>query len=240
MVFKDGDFLEVEYSAWTAADDNLIATTDEKKAKEGGIYDGHTRYGPVLVVLGSNSVIKGLDRELRSAGMNEAKKMTFKPADAFGERELDLIRVMPIAEFRKRDIDPYPGLEVNIDNAVAIVKSVNSGRVTVDLNHRYAGQDVTYEIKVTKHLTSEVEMINALGKTYSVEPSKAEVKGKTISIGFNDAVKKNSDYFVGRANLIASLFTYFKEIERIEVSEEYLRPKQDDVKAEGDKQPAEK
>jgi peptidylprolyl isomerase len=226
MVFKDGDFLEVEYNAWTTADNGLISTTDEKKAKEGNIFDEHVRYGPVLVVVGSNSVIKGLDRALHDMSLNESKKMTFKPEEAFGERMPDLVRVMPIAEFRKRDIDPYPGLQVNIDNATAIVKSVNSGRVTVDMNHPYAGQEIIYEIKVAKHLSSEKEKVKALGRTYNVEPTDADVKEKTLHMRFGNDVKKNADYFIGKANLIASAFTYFKELEKVEVSEEYMRPKE--------------
>lgn len=234
MTFKDGDFLEVEYSAWTAADNGLISTTDEKKAKEGNIYDEHVKYGPILVVIGSNSVIKGLDRALRDMGLNEQKKLTFKPEDAFGERVPDLVRVMPIAEFRKRDIDPYPGLQVNIDNATATVKSVNSGRVTIDMNHPYAGQEIVYEIKITKELTAEKEKVKALGNTYGVVPTDVEVKEKTLHMKFNNDVKKNADYFIGKANLVASAFTYFKELEKVEVNEEYKRPKADEKAANED------
>ncbi|MDE1811077.1 MAG: FKBP-type peptidyl-prolyl cis-trans isomerase, partial [Candidatus Micrarchaeota archaeon] len=79
MAFKDGDFLEVQYSAWSAADSRLVSTTDEAMAKEAGIYEKENSYGPVLVVLGSKGVIKGLDRELHSMNLGESKKATFKP-----------------------------------------------------------------------------------------------------------------------------------------------------------------
>ncbi len=230
MSFKDGDFLEVEYSAWSGADNSLISTTDEKKAKEANIFEKDVHYGPVLVILGSNGIIKGLDRSLRDMAPNEQKKFTFKPEEAFGERMPDLVRVMPLAEFRKHDIDPYPGLKVNLDNATAIVKSVNSGRVIVDANHPYAGQDITYEIRIIRHLTSEKDKVKALGKTYNVEPSSVDVKEKTLQIGFNNDVKKNSDYFIGKANFIASVFSYLKEFERVNVEEEYAKPKESDVK----------
>ena len=85
---------------------------------------------------------------------------------------------------------------------------------------------------MVKHLTSEKEKIIALGKSYSVEPNEVEVKDKTLHINFNNDVKKNADYFVGRANLIASAFTYFKDLEKVEVKEEYLRPKEADKKQE--------
>jgi len=234
MSFKDGDFLEVEYSAWSGADNSLISTTDEKKARDANIFDKDAHYGPVLVVLGSNSVIKGLDRTLREMAPNELKKFTFKPDEAFGERIPDLVRVMPLAEFRKHDLDPYPGLKVNLDNATAIVKSVNSGRVIVDANHPYAGQDITYEIKIVRHLTSEKDKVKSLGRTYNVEPSGVEVKDKTLQIIFNNEVKKNSDYFIGKANLIASVFSYLKEFEKVDVEEEYTKPKESEKGKETD------
>lgn len=226
MAFSNGDFLEVEYSAWTAVNNALIATTDMNKAKEGNIYDEHVKYGPVLVVLGSNSVIKGLDRALREMSINDTKKMTFKPEEAFGERMPDLVKVMPLADFRKRDINPYPGMQVEIDDTTVIVKSVNSGRVIVDANHPYAGQDITYEVKVIRELKSESERIRALGKNYNVEPTGVELKDKTLTIRFGNDVKKNADYFVGKANLIAAAFTYFKDVEKVDVGEEYMRPKE--------------
>ena len=104
MTFKDGDFLEIDYSMWDATDNSLVATTEEQKAKNGGIYNKDTRYGPTLVVLGANNVISGLDKALHSMSVNEQKKFTFKPEEAFGERNEEFVRVMPIAGFRKNDI----------------------------------------------------------------------------------------------------------------------------------------
>jgi hypothetical protein len=43
-------------------------------------------------------------------------------------------------------------------------------------------------------------------------------------------VKKNSDYFVGRANLIASVFSYLKEFEKVKVEEEYIKPTEQELK----------
>ncbi len=226
MTFKDGDFLEIEYSAWASADGRLISTTDEKSAKEASIYNEKAHYGPVLVIIGSNSVIKGLDREIRSMSTGESRKMTFKPEDAFGDRQQDLVRIMPLSEFRKRDMEPYPGMQVDIDNTTAIVKSITSGRVTVDMNHPYAGQEITYEVKVLKALDSEKERLAALGRTYGVEPSSSETKGDSMSVRYANGVRKNADYFIGKANMIASVFTYFKGIKKVEVTEEYLRPEE--------------
>ncbi len=226
MTFKDGDFLEIEYTVWDTSANKIISTTDPKKAKEASIFDEKIQYGPVLIILGSRGVIKGLDKELRSLGTGETKKFTFKPEDAFGDRSEELVRVMPLSEFKAREIDPYPGMQVNLDNITAIVKSVNSGRVVVDANHPYAGKEISYEVKIIKQLSTDKEKAEALGKSYGLKPTETKVAGDKVELFFNNDVSKNADYFVGRASFVASVFAQFKNIKAVEVREEYLRPEE--------------
>lgn len=223
MTFKDGDFLEVDYSAWDATTNELIATTSEKAAKDGGLYHKDHTYGPTLVILGSNSVIKGLDRELREIEVNQMKKFTFTPKDAFGERMEDLVRVVPLADFRARDMKPYPGMRVEIENMTATVKSVNSGRVVIDANHPYAGRDIVYEVKVVKNLTAPNDKIEALGGTYGVKPSSVSINGKAITLLYDSKMRKNADYFVGKSSFVASILSLMKDLDKVEVKEDYDR-----------------
>ena len=155
-----------------------------------------------------------------------AKEHELKPDEAFGERSEDLVRVMPMSEFKARNIDPYPGMQVNLDEMTAIVKSVNSGRVVVDANHPYAGKNITYEVKVVKLLTADNDKMEALSKSYGVKPTKIAASGDRLEIAYNNDVSKNADYFIGRANLIASVFANFKNIKAVDVKEEYLRPEE--------------
>ena len=224
MAFKDGDFIEVEYSVLDTATNEIIATTDEKKAKDANIFDEKMKYGPVLIVVGSQGVIKGLDRELRGMKEKEEKRFTFKPADAFGERSEELVRVMPLSEFRSRDINPYPGMQVNLDNVTATVKSVTSGRVVVDANHPYAGKEVVYEVKVLRLLSSDKEKVEALGRSYGITASQIDTAPGKVELTFNNGVSKNADYFVGKASLVASLFAHMKGIKEVDVKEQYLNP----------------
>ncbi len=236
MAFKDGDFLEIDYSAYDASSKELIATTMEKVARDSNTYNKDAQYGPTLVVLGSNGIIKGLDRELRSMTINESRKFTFKPEDAFGERQEDLVRVMPLSEFKQREINPVPGMPVDIDNVRAIVKSVNSGRVVVDANHPYAGREIIYDVKIVKNPTTTNDKIDALGRTYGVRPSSVSEKGKGVELIYDPKVKKNADYFIGKANLIASVFSFMKSIDDVEVKEMYEREKIENQQKKTDKQ----
>ncbi len=237
MPFKEGDFLEIEYSAWDAANSILIVTTDEKAAKGSGIYNDNekTKYGKVLVVLGSNGVVKGLDSELRKMSVNETKKFTLKPEEAFGQRDEELVRVMRLSDFKARDVNPYPGMVIDLDNMQATVRSVNSGRVVVDANNPYAGRDITYEVKVVGHLTKEEDKAKALAGTYNVNPSSLKIDGSNLTMAYDSKVSKNADYFIGKASAIASIFNYLKGIGDIKIEEDYKRPeekKQEDHKVE--------
>ncbi len=224
MAFKEGDFLQVDYTVWDANGSAIIATTQEKVAKENKIFNDKMKYGPALVIVGAGTTIKGLDRELRGMSANESKKFTLKPQEAFGERNEEMVRVMPLSDFREREIDPYPGMQINLDDMTAVVKSVSSGRVVVDANHPYAGKDVTYEVKVVKQLTADKDKVEAISDSYNVKPTTASVNSDKVEMFFNNAVAKNADYFVGRATTIASIFMNLKNIKAVEVKEEYLRP----------------
>ena len=223
MPFKDGDFLEIEYTARNVADNALIATTDESIAKKEEAYSKDISYGPVLVVLGANAVVKGLERELKNAEVGKEIKFKLKPEDAFGNRSEDLVRVMPLSEFRAQNINPYPGMRINMDSAIATVKSVGSGRVVVDANHPDAGKEIDYTVKVIKLLEKDEDRISALGKTYSLKPTRITKTGGVADIYFDSTVKKNSDYFINKASMVAATFTYLKDVEKINVHEEYDR-----------------
>ncbi len=233
MAFNENDFIEVDYTAKDANTKEIITTTMEAEAKKAGIDNKEAKYGPTLVVLGANNVIKGLDRELRKMSIGEEKKLTFKPEDAFGQRDEQLVRVMPLSEFRSHDINPYPGMQVRLEDVMATVKSVNSGRVVVDANHPYAGREIEYDIKIIRQLTEPKSKISALGKAYGADPTDVLISGKEVSLHYDSGYKKDAEYFVSKASLVAAILTYMKEFEKVEIKEDYTRPeKKNDAPAE--------
>ncbi|MGC8568286.1 MAG: FKBP-type peptidyl-prolyl cis-trans isomerase [Candidatus Micrarchaeia archaeon] len=232
MPFKDGDFLEVDYTIWDAADNSVISTTDENTAKSSNIYDEHARYKPVLIVLGKPENIKGLDRMLRDMNIGEEKTATFKPSEAFGERDESLVRVVPMANFKANNIKPYPGMPIDIEDMHAVVKSVSAGRVVVDANPPLAGHELTYKVKIIKQLVSNDEKIKAITSEYGVEPSSINDLGNSIKISYNSEVSKNNAYFSGKVSAISYAFALMPEIEKIVVEEEFSNPNKKEAKEE--------
>ncbi len=226
MALENGDFVEVEYTAWNDNDGSVLATTDEETAKSGEIYDEKVRYGSVLVVIGANAVVKGLERELVRMSVGETKSFVLQPEDAFGTRDENLVRVMKLSDFKAQNLNPYPGMRLNIDNAMITVKSVGSGRVVVDANHPDAGKMIKYQVKVVRKIEGDNDKMVSLAKTYDAPPTSVSVDGKTAEIFYDSKVKKDSNYFINKASSLAAIFSYLDDIDKIVVKEEYIKARE--------------
>ncbi len=223
MAFTEGDFVKVDYSLWRLADNELVLTTEKKLAEEKGIYSEKARYAPQLIVLGKDSNPKALWEAIKGMKEGEAKSIELEPKDAFGERNQELVRVMPIADFRKREIDPKPGMQIEIDGAIATVKSVNSGRVVVDANHSLAGERVRYDLKVIARLEKEEEKARAIAETYDLAPEKVEISNSVIKIGFGKNAINNEYYTRNKLYMIYAMLKYLEKASKVVIEEEYER-----------------
>ena len=60
-MIQKNDFIEIEYTGKTKDEGIIFDTTDEKLAKEQGFLQENAAYGPVIICVGQNQVISGLD-----------------------------------------------------------------------------------------------------------------------------------------------------------------------------------
>ncbi|MHA1448658.1 MAG: FKBP-type peptidyl-prolyl cis-trans isomerase, partial [Candidatus Hodarchaeales archaeon] len=105
---KEGDFILIDYDM-LLDDENktLIETTDEKKAKDAGIYNNRYVYQPELVVVGQGHVVKGLDEVLVGMEEKEEKKGIVVPSEkGFGRRNPQLIEERSVRWLKAKNITP--------------------------------------------------------------------------------------------------------------------------------------
>lgn len=228
MSFKSGDFVKVDYSLWRAADNALMRTTDKKLAEKEGIFNPEANYVPQLIVIEKDNALKALWDAIKSMDAGQSKRLELEPKDAFGERNQDLVRVMPVADFRRRDIEPKPGMQIDLDGVIATIKSVNSGRVMIDANNQLAGEKVIYDIKVIEKVEKEDEKIKAIAGSYGLEPAGAEVKENTAKAIFGDKAKFNAEYFVNKSYLVNAILEYMPHVKKVVIEEEYERTEKKD------------
>ena len=162
MKLKKHDFVEIEYTG-KLEDGTIFDTTDEKTGKESGLGDENTVFGPAIICLGENHILKGIEEKLIGKEPSNFK-VELDAEHAFGKKDTKLLKLMPMKVFRKQEIQPFPGLEVNIDNMFGIVRTVSGGRVIVDFNHPLSGKAVSYEVKVNKKITDILAKAKSLFK----------------------------------------------------------------------------
>lgn len=162
-MFKNNDFIYIEYSVTVKDTGELIDTTNEEEAKKANIYDEGKTYGPKLVILGENRLIKGLEEALYNFNLNEEKVIEIPPEKAYGERDNSKIKIVSLGELKRQGITPTPNSILRLaDGTTAVVRSVSGGRVVLDLNHPLAGKTLVYKVKVVKVLENAKDKINAL------------------------------------------------------------------------------
>jgi FKBP-type peptidyl-prolyl cis-trans isomerase 2 len=179
---KKGDFVEVEYTGRLKDTDEVFDTTDEALAKETGIHRKEMVYGPVAVCIGQAQLIKGLDDEMAGKETGKSYKVELAPEQAFGKRDAKLFKVVPFSAFTKHRIVPEPGMQVNIDGMLGIIKTSTGGRCMVDFNHPLAGRALVYDIKANRVVTDDKEKIKSfLGLELGLKDAGVEIKeGKAV------------------------------------------------------------
>lgn len=208
MKLKKHDFIEIEYTG-RLEDGTVFDTTDEKIAKDTGVAREGAKFGPVVICLGEGHILKGLEDNMLGKE-TRTFKIELKPEQAFGKKNAKLLRLIPLKVFRKENIAPFPGLEVNIDNMYGVVRTVSGGRVIVDFNHPLAGRNVKYELKVIKKIRDSSEKVKAILKNeLRITDMKFELKEKKLIID----EKIPEDVFEALKKRVLKLIPEIKEAE---------------------------
>jgi len=217
---KKGDFVKVSFTG--RADGMVIDTTEEDVAKKEGVYDSKREYKPIAVVVGEGMILPGMDKALEDLTVGKSKKVKLKPAEAFGERDPKMVQLVPIREFKKQNINPVPGMVMNIEGRPAKIQAVSGGRVRVDFNHLLAGKEVDYDIKVVGEAKTDKEKVTYLAeKNFRQDvPAKAEGTGakKKLVVEIPEKLRSERALVAMKAGFFAdaSKILGFNEVDFVE------------------------
>lgn len=179
---EKGDFIEIEYVGRVKLTNEIFDLTSEELAKKEGIFNPEYKYGPALVIVGSNMVIKGVMKEIEKMEVGEEREFEVSPGEGFGFRNPKLIRVLPLSKFTENRINPVPGGYFEIDGMQAKVQSVSGGRVRVDFNNPLAGKVLVYNVKILKKIEGKKNKVESLLKYYRVDYSKVRIKEGSLTV----------------------------------------------------------
>lgn len=134
---ENGLFVSVEYKGTLA---------------NGEVFDSSEGRQPLEVQMGAGQLIKGFEDELADMSINEKKRFTVAPEEAYGLRDENNTH-----SFARKDVppemNPHVGQVVGLSTSEghqipAKVTHVDDEKVEVDLNHPLAGEALTFEIEV--------------------------------------------------------------------------------------------
>ena len=210
---KKQDFVEIEYTGKLKDDDIIFDTTDEKFAKDNNIFNEKHVYGPVKVMVGGSQVLPGLDffMEGKEPG---TFKVNLIPEQGFGKKNAKLLKLMPKSLFTKQNINPMPGLPINIDGMDGIIKTVSGGRCMVDFNHPLSGKELEYDLKINRIVTDEKEKVSSIVELQlRKEDFELNVEEDKVTISSKIGMKKPLK------DLIEDMIKKFTKIKNVEFKE---------------------
>lgn len=222
-----GDFIYIEMTGKVEETDEVFETTEEETAKEAGVFNEERVYGPRLVIVGDGFVLRGLDDKLPGTKFDEEVEIEIPSSEAFGERNADLVQMIPYRILRSKGINPYVGAELEIDGRPAIVRSIGAGRVQIDYNHPLAGRNIIYKLKVIEHITEDKKKFAALinRRFVKVEPTEFKLRKtkKKLRIGIPDQIFFGENIQIAKRGVALDILRYFEDLEEIEYYETVKR-----------------
>ena len=226
---EKGDIVIVGYTGRETSTGRIFETTDTETAKEAGFWRENAVFAPVPVIIGNNDLIKALEEMLLDMKEGEQRTVKLAPEKAFGMRRKELSGVIPLQQFKSRQINPARGMVIDVNGRYGRVQSISGGRVRVDFNSDLAGKEVEYQIKVERLLKTNAEKVEALAeKFFPIKGKKAKTKISgnelevTLPAGLPGEIQPIKQMF------IAIVTKNVKGIEKVRFVEEFEKPKEEE------------
>jgi len=184
MKIKKNDFIEIEFTG--KANDEIFDTTNKKEAEQMNSEIDIKNIKPIVVSVGNQMLLKGFDDELEGKEIGKKYSIHILPEKAFGKRDPSMIKTIPMRVFKEKNMNPIPGMVLQLDNYVAKVLSVSGGRVIVDFNNPLAGKEIDYDFKIIKKIENINDKINSLQDFFFKQRFKFNIDEKDKKVIFND------------------------------------------------------
>ena len=135
---------------------DTVSLTYKGTLSDGTVFDSTGDGAPFTFVAGMQQVIQGFDQAVLGMALNEKKTFTIPDSLAYGKRKPPEIRKVP-KSFFPEDMTPEEGqvlsLQDNMGNpfpGTIVEIAEDSVTLSLDMNPRLAGEDLTFDIEVVE------------------------------------------------------------------------------------------
>jgi len=228
MSLQKGNFILVDYVAKVKETGEVFDTTLEETAKKEHLFKEGDIYEPKLVVIGEGWVIKALDENLTTMEVDKATVVEIPPDKAFGPRDPDKVKRVPLRQLLAKDITPTLGKRVEYGGKTATVRAVGAGRVLLDFNPALAGKTLVYDTTVKKKLETKEEKIAALihRRIPAVEQGKFKFvsKPKIVSIEMPEEALYLEGIQIAKRGIAADIQRFLEGVTTVKFAETFKAP----------------
>lgn len=242
MAIENGDFVKFNFTGKVKETGEIIDTTYEEVAKEADLYDENKIYEPVTIIVGANHLFKAMDDAFVEYKVGDKKTIELAPEDAFGERDSSLIKLLPMKDFKKQDIKPFPGMIITSQGQNGKVLTVNGGRVRVDFNNPFAGKDLIYDVEILEVIEDDVEKVKSIIKlrynyqSMDIDNIKIDIADKICEIQFEEISRfvstPHAEVSMAKAYVAMDIWNYM-DIDNVRFVDEF---KKKDIKEDNDEE----
>lgn len=232
---QHGELVQLEYELWAEGGgrtDLIDATREEVVQKATGTLPSGRTFGPRPHLVGGEYFPAGIEKALEGAKIGEEFEREFAPAEAFGERDPNLIElfsmseVQRLPEMRREDAELDIGTVLTIRGRRGRVVTLTQARVRVDFNPPFAGRKIRAKFLVTGRVDGHVEQVRSLieleyGHSKEFE---IEIHGKAITLTIPDRTKFDVAWFGAKPRVVDRIRTHLTP-HSIKLIEEYVTPK---------------
>ncbi|HRZ85707.1 MAG TPA: peptidylprolyl isomerase, partial [Candidatus Paceibacterota bacterium] len=155
---KINDFVEIEFTGKIKEGDIFDTNIKEDASKIGLKIDDN----PFIICVGKRMLIEGFDNYLEGKEVGKKYFVELSPEKAFGIRKKELVKLIPLKIFKEKEVNPYPGLTLNIDGMLVKIVSVSGGRVLVDFNNPLSSKTVIYEFTIKRKIEDINEKVKSI------------------------------------------------------------------------------
>jgi len=127
---------------------NAIATVHYTGTLPGSgeVFDSSEGRDPLSFLVGHKQMIPVFEEELMGAEKGERRTFTLEPDRAYGQKMEEAIQTIPKDMFG--DITPEVGMTLMSDVGPFNVTAVDGDTITVDFNHKLAGETLEFSVEV--------------------------------------------------------------------------------------------
>ncbi|MBS3070688.1 FKBP-type peptidyl-prolyl cis-trans isomerase [Candidatus Pacearchaeota archaeon] len=221
MTLKQKDFIEIEFTGKTedgeVFDSNVKEDLDELHKEHNHDHEHSHESKPFVFCLGEGMFLKGVEDFI--IGKLIPSKPTeylieLPPEKAFGIRNNQLIKIIPMKLFRENNINPIKGATFNFDGRIAKIISISGGRIIVDFNNPVAGKKVFYKIKILRKVDDLNEKTKAMINFLFRRDLKFEIKDKKLILEIEKPFRQFTELFSEKLKDVLGLELEIKEIEQ--------------------------